>query len=80
MTARVRRVAALYHCPFCAEEDLRPVSIPEGAWSCGACARVFTVDLLRITAADLPRTGAGPDRSARPLHTPPLMRHAQEET
>ena len=35
--------AEVYYCPFCAEEDLRPVEEPDGAYLCVACRRVFTV-------------------------------------
>ena len=33
--------AVPYHCPFCAEEDLRPVE--GGRWHCRACLRVFSL-------------------------------------
>ena len=46
--------AAVYHCPFCAEEDLWPVEEPQGAWECRACARVFTVTLVKVDAAAIP--------------------------
>jgi len=42
------------HCPFCAEEDLWPVEEPGGGWECRACARVFTVQLVRLEAAHIP--------------------------
>ena len=42
------------HCPFCAEEDLWPVEDPAGGWECRACARVFTVQLVRLEAAHIP--------------------------
>jgi ribosomal protein L37AE/L43A len=48
------RASAIYYCPFCAEEDLRPVEEPQGAWECRACARVFTVSLARVEAAHIP--------------------------
>ena len=32
-----------YHCPFCAEEDLRPAGSTHGAWHCRSCLRVFSV-------------------------------------
>jgi hypothetical protein len=36
--------AVIFHCPFCAEEDLRPVEEAGiRAWHCLACARVFSV-------------------------------------
>jgi hypothetical protein len=48
------RHAPIYYCPFCAEEDLRPVAEPTGAWSCQACARVFTVRLVRLEEERIP--------------------------
>jgi transposase-like protein len=41
--------AVPYNCPFCAEEDLRPVasgSVPglaRGGWHCRSCLRVFSL-------------------------------------
>lgn len=46
--------APIYHCPFCAEEDLRPVAEPSGAWHCLACARVFSVTQHRLDASQIP--------------------------
>lgn len=46
--------AAIYYCPFCAEEDLRPVEEPRGAWLCRACARVFAVTLATVDTARIP--------------------------
>ena len=48
------RAAAPLYCPFCGEEDLRPVEDDATAWSCRACAHVFTVQLLRIDHAAIP--------------------------
>jgi ribosomal protein L37AE/L43A len=48
------RASAIYYCPFCAEEDLRPVEEPQGAWRCNACARVFTVSLKTVDASRIP--------------------------
>ncbi len=48
------RATAIYHCPFCAEEDLRPVENPKGAWSCLASARVFTVGLVKLDTGRIP--------------------------
>lgn len=54
------RVTPVYHCPFCGETDLRPVAEPAGAWSCGACVRVFSVALHRTdTAEAAPITDGG---------------------
>ena len=46
--------AVIFHCPFCAEEDLRPVEEPAGAWHCLACARVFSVTQHRVAAEHIP--------------------------
>lgn len=48
------RAGAIYYCPFCAEEDLRPVEEPAGAWLCRACARVFTVRLASVDTTQIP--------------------------
>lgn len=42
--------AVPYVCPFCGEEDLRPVE--EGGWHCRSCLRVFSVTFHGL------RTGA----------------------
>lgn len=42
----------IYHCPFCAEEDLRPVEEPRGAWVCVSCVRVFSVTLHRTDLSE----------------------------
>jgi ribosomal protein L37AE/L43A len=40
--------AAVFFCPYCAEEDLRPVPEPHGAWRCAACLRTFVVTLVGV--------------------------------
>jgi transposase-like protein len=41
--------AVPYFCPFCAEEDLRPVAsgtvegLSRGGWHCRSCLRVFSL-------------------------------------
>jgi ribosomal protein L37AE/L43A len=42
--------AAPFHCPYCAEEDLRPFGETHGQWRCGACQRVFALKYLGIAA------------------------------
>ena len=54
MSGSSGRATPIYHCPFCAEENLRPVPEPAGAWVCGACARVFTVGLVRVAEEQVP--------------------------
>ncbi|WP_028473505.1 hypothetical protein [Nocardioides alkalitolerans] len=61
--------AAPYHCPYCADEDLRPhevvdagtgeVSSPPGAWECRSCLRAFTVKMIgRLRRPESVRKGA----------------------
>jgi hypothetical protein len=64
--------AVPYHCPFCAEEDLRPVEagavpgLARGGWHCRSCLRVFSVAFHGIhqpsTFAAVPSI-SGRDRS-----------------
>ena len=48
--------AVPYHCPFCAEEDLRPVErgavdgLDRGGWHCRSCLRVFSLAFHGIHA------------------------------
>lgn len=49
--------AAVMNCPYCGEEDLRPVAEPPGAWTCRDCARVFTVRFVGIDASALATNG-----------------------
>lgn len=49
-----RATTAIFYCPFCAEEDLRPEAEPAGAWACQACARVFTVGLVTVDTTQIP--------------------------
>jgi ribosomal protein L37AE/L43A len=49
--------AVPYHCPFCAEEDLRPVEagavagLARGGWHCRSCLRVFSLAFHGIHSA-----------------------------
>ena len=64
--------AVPYNCPFCAEEDLRPVEagavagLTRGGWHCRSCLRVFSVAFHGIhqpaTFAAVP-SFSGSDRS-----------------
>ncbi len=42
--------AAPFHCPYCAEEDIRPFGETHGQWRCGACQRAFALRYLGLTA------------------------------
>jgi ribosomal protein L37AE/L43A len=37
-----------FYCPYCGEEDLRPVEQPCGAWHCAGCLRAFALRLVGI--------------------------------
>jgi hypothetical protein len=45
--------SAILHCPYCAEEDLRPHEDSHGAWLCVSCRRVFAVRLIGISPVNL---------------------------
>jgi len=38
--------AVPFHCPYCAEEDLRPHGEKHGEWECRACLRAFSLKYL----------------------------------
>lgn len=42
MTAR----AVPFHCPYCADEDLRPHGETHGAWECRSCMRAFKLSFI----------------------------------
>ncbi|HEX5348476.1 MAG TPA: Insertion element protein [Pseudonocardiaceae bacterium] len=42
--------AVPFYCPYCGEEDLRPLEEPSGAWRCADCQRVFVVHLVALVA------------------------------
>jgi ribosomal protein L37AE/L43A len=48
------RSATPLYCPFCGDEDLRPVEDDPSAWSCRSCVHVFAVSLVRIEHAAIP--------------------------
>ncbi|WP_119731149.1 transposase [Thermomonospora amylolytica] len=55
--------AAPFYCPYCGEEDLRPLE-GEGSWYCADCARSFRLRFLGVGAPS-----GGPtddDRGAQP--------------
>ncbi|MCP2179465.1 hypothetical protein LY40_001182 [Prauserella salsuginis] len=41
------------HCPYCADEDLRPED--DGAWLCTSCRRVFTVTFIGLRIPEVKR-------------------------
>jgi transposase-like protein len=56
MTSTERAVP--FYCPYCGEEDLRPVEEPTVAWRCAGCLRTFAVKFVGIGVASTHNTGA----------------------
>lgn len=59
--------AAPQYCPYCGDEDLRPEVLPDGGagashgvWLCRACARVFRLNFVGLSALSVAGSaGAG---------------------
>ena len=54
-----------YHCPYCAEEDLRPHGEKHGEWECRSCLRAFRLGFighLAATTTDSTHHGNTPGR------------------
>lgn len=51
-----------YHCPYCADEDLRPHGDTHGQWECRSCRRSFALKFLGHLATT---TTAPEGRNAR---------------
>ena len=49
-----------FHCPYCAEEDLRPSEAGHGSWECHSCLRAFTVKFLGLVRRADPGVPAAP--------------------
>jgi hypothetical protein len=67
-TAASGERAVPYHCPYCAEEDLRPLGATPGAWHCRTCTRTFAVKYLGMQAPT-PTWPTTPDAVAAPTPT-----------
>jgi transposase-like protein len=59
-----------FHCPYCAEEDLRPSEAGHGAWECHACLRAFSVKFIGLV-----RRGTPTDPIAAPEPATPAEVH-----
>lgn len=65
--------AAPFHCPYCGDEDLRPLeaqprgegAVPGTAWECHACNRAFALSFLGLLASGL-RPGTGEEGDLTP--------------
>jgi ribosomal protein L37AE/L43A len=40
-----------FYCPYCGDQDLRPVGTTGGAWRCAACARAFELHFTGVVPA-----------------------------
>jgi ribosomal protein L37AE/L43A len=38
--------AVPFHCPYCADEDLRPHGDTHGEWECRSCLRAFRLGFI----------------------------------
>ena len=62
--ANVTERAVPYCCPFCAEEDLRPLEsgavpgLTRGGWHCRSCLRVFSLSFHGLHQPVLPGSSA----------------------
>ncbi len=58
--------AVPYCCPFCTEEDLRPLEsgavpgLTRGGWHCRSCLRVFSINFHGLHQPVLPVSAAHP--------------------
>lgn len=44
-----------YHCPYCADEDLRPHGERHGDWECRSCLRAFRLSFIgQLNPATIP--------------------------
>ncbi len=43
-----------FHCPYCADEDIRPHGPSHGEWECRACRRVFALSFRGLLPAPQP--------------------------
>jgi transposase-like protein len=61
--------AVPFHCPYCADEDLRPHGEKHGEWECRSCLRAFRLNFIGQLAH--PNTTSSTTNNA-----PPERRHA----
>jgi ribosomal protein L37AE/L43A len=45
-----------FYCPYCGEEDIRPLGERHGDWVCGSCRRAWALRSLRAEAPAEPAT------------------------
>ena len=62
--------AVPFHCPYCADEDLRPHGEKHGEWECRSCLRAFRLNFIGQLAH--PNTTSPTTTN----NAPPERRHA----
>jgi len=50
--------AVPFHCPYCSNEDLRPLE-EHGSWECRACLRAFSLKYLGMVRPPVSTQGVG---------------------
>ena len=69
MSTSATERAVPYSCPFCAEEDLRPLEsgavpgLTRGGWHCRSCLRVFSINFHGVHQPVLPGAAAHLEKS-----------------
>jgi ribosomal protein L37AE/L43A len=51
--------AVPFYCPYCGDEDLRPVGDSHGVWWCQSCRRAWQLSMI---GTGTPENLAAPDR------------------
>jgi ribosomal protein L37AE/L43A len=65
-----------YHCPYCADENLRPHGEKHGEWECRSCLRAFRLGFIaQLSPTDL-TTHAPPTTDTSTTEAPTGRRHA----
>lgn len=53
-----------YHCPYCADENLRPHGETHGEWECRSCLRAFRLGFIGQLAPTNVTTHPAPSTTA----------------
>jgi ribosomal protein L37AE/L43A len=49
-----------FFCPYCGEEDIRPLGERHGEWACGSCRRAWALrSILAPERTEVPDPGPG---------------------
>ena len=56
--------AVPFYCPYCGDEDLRPLGDTHGTWWCQSCRRAWSLKMLGTGTPEEIVAERSPDRSA----------------